>query len=269
MALIAALVVLGSGWLWFRNSPLVSVRHVTIAGESGPDAAQIHAALVSAAHTMSTLNVNVKRLRTAVAPYPIVKDLKVTTQFPHGMRIQVVEQLAVGAVEVAGHKTAVAGDGTLLQDLVVSPSLPVIPVRVPPGGSRVTDPTAAAEVGLLAAAPDQLRSKISQVTTVASHGLVAELRGGPSIYFGDGSELAAKWLAAAEVLADPGSVGALYIDVTDPARPAAGVGSDQAGSGGSGDGTTTTGDGTTATGDATGTSSPAPTADTSTAATGG
>jgi len=262
VTLIAALVVVGSGWLWFRDSPLVSVRHVTVAGESGPDAAQIHAALVSAAHTMSTLNVNMKRLRAAVAPYPIVKDLKVTTQFPHGMRIQVVEQLAVGAVEVAGQKTAVAGDGTLLHDFVISSSLPVIALRVPPGGPRVTDPTVAAEVGLLAAAPDQLRSKISQVTTVAAHGLVAQVRGGPSIYFGDSNALAAKWLAASEVLADPGSMGAVYIDVTDPARPAAGVGTDQTGSGSSGGGTTTTGG-------ATGTSSAAPSTDTSTAATGG
>ena len=259
MTLVAAVVVLGAGWLWFRNSPLVSVRHVTIAGESGPDAARINTALLSAAHTMSTLNVNMKRLRTAVAPYPIVKDLKVTTQFPHGMRIRVIEQLAVGAVEVGGHKTAVAGDGILLHDLAVSPSLPVIPLRLPPGGSRVTDPTVAAEVGLLAAAPDQLRSKISQVTTVASHGLVAQVRGGPSIYFGDNGELAAKWVAASEVLADPGSAGALYIDVTDPARPAAGAGTGQAS-------TDSTGTLATASGGASGASAPAPTTDTSTTA---
>jgi hypothetical protein len=34
----------------------------------------------------------------------------------------------------------------------------------------------------------------------------------------------AKWAAATAVLAEPTSAGASYIDVTDPSRPAAGVG---------------------------------------------
>jgi hypothetical protein len=77
----------------------------------------------------------------------------------------------------------------------------------------------------VAAAPYQLLAKLSQVTTGASHGLVAQLRSGPSIYFGAASQLDAKWAAAAAVLADPGSDGAVYIDVTNPGRPAPGGGS--------------------------------------------
>ena len=38
-----------------------------------PDAGQIRAALASAARTMTTLDVNIGQLRTAVAPYPVVK----------------------------------------------------------------------------------------------------------------------------------------------------------------------------------------------------
>jgi hypothetical protein len=67
-------------------------------------------------------------------------------------------------------------------------------------------------------------AKLSQVSHDAAHGLTAQLRGGPAIYFGDGTEARAKWRAALEVLADPGSAGATYIDVTDPRRPAAGAG---------------------------------------------
>jgi hypothetical protein len=51
---------------------------------------------------------------------------------------------------------------------------------------------------------------------------VAQLRNGPSIYFGDPSRLEAKWASATLVLADSGSNGAVYIDVTDPNRPVAG-----------------------------------------------
>jgi Cell division protein FtsQ len=110
----------------------------------------------------------------------------------------------------------------LLRD-VPAGSLPTIPVPSLPGGSRVTDPAALDALALLAAAPARLLPKISQVTTIGPHGLVAQLRDGPAIYFGDTTDQAAKWVAATEVLADPGSAGAGYIDVTDPARPAAGV----------------------------------------------
>ena len=79
---------------------------------------------------------------------------------------------------------------------------------------------------LLAAAPYRLLSKVGDVSDGAAHGLVAQLRDGPSIYFGDSAQLPAKWNAAAAVLADAGSAGAVYIDVTDPNRPAAGAGSD-------------------------------------------
>jgi hypothetical protein len=88
----------------------------------------------------------------------------------------------------------------------------------------LTDPAAVSAVTVLAAAPYQLLPRITQVTTTGDHGVVAQVRGGPELYFGDTTELRAKWIAASEVLADPGSAGALYIDVTDPARPAAGAG---------------------------------------------
>ena len=96
LAAVALAVVLGGAWMWFRDSPLVSVQQVTVSGQSGADAGQIRAALESAARTMSTLDVQLGRLRRAVAPYPVVRDIRVTTHFPHGMNIDVIENVAVG-----------------------------------------------------------------------------------------------------------------------------------------------------------------------------
>ncbi len=222
--LLVVVIVVGGVWLWVRDSSLVSVSRVVVSGQSGPDAEQIRAALMSAAKNMTTLDVRMDQLRTAVAPFPVVKDLRVTTQFPHGMRIMVIEQVPVGAVAVGGRAIAVAGDGTLLHDVPASPSLPAIPLRVPPGGTRLSEPDALHAVALLAAAPYAMIARISRVSMDASHGLVAQLRNGPSIYFGDAARLADKWIAATAVLTDAGSSGAAYIDVTDPARPAAGAG---------------------------------------------
>jgi cell division protein FtsQ len=216
--------------VWLRDSSLVAIQKITVTGQSGPDAGQIRRALIAAARTMTTLDVKRSDLLMAVAPYPVVKNVLVSTQFPHGMRIQVIEQLPVGAVLAAGRKITVAADGTLLADVPVKPWFPVIPLRVPPGGGQLTDSGGRAAVAALAAAPYRFLGKIRQVTEDATHGLLAELRAGPKIYFGQATELSAKWTAALTVLAAPGSAGAAYIDVTDPKRPAAGVGADQASS---------------------------------------
>jgi cell division protein FtsQ len=224
VALVALAGVLVGAWFWLRDSSLVAVRRVTVTGVSGADAPQIRSSLLAAARNMTTLDVQMKELRSAVAPYPIVKSLRVSTQFPHGIRIHVIEQIPVGAVVVDGQTTPVAADGTLLHDVVPDRTLPRIPLKVPPGGAQVSDPTARQAVSLLAAAPSRLLAKVSQVTSDPSHGLEAQIRGGPAIYFGDATRLRAKWIAAVAVLDDPGSAGASYIDVTQPARPAAGVG---------------------------------------------
>jgi cell division protein FtsQ len=221
---VAAVALLGGAWVWLRDSPLVSVDRVTITGVSGPDAGQIRLALGLAARNMTTLDVRLGQLRTAVAPYPVVKDLRVSTQFPHGMRIHVIEQLPVGALVAGGVTIAASADGTLLHG-VPTASLPTVPLRSLPGGSRVTDWSAVDALALLGATPQRFRPRISEVTTSSSRGLVVQLRLGPAIYFGTATALPAKWAAATLVLASPASAGAPYIDVSDPARPAAGVGS--------------------------------------------
>jgi cell division protein FtsQ len=229
--LVALLALLAGGWLWLRDSSLVSVDQVRVSGAAGPDAGQVRSTLVSAAHRMTTLHVSVARLRSAVAAYPVVADLKVSSQFPHGLRIRVIERAPVGLVLVGGRPMAVSADGMLLPDANASAALPTVTAQLRPGGARVTQPQARREVDLLGAAPAQLIARLTQVSTDPTHGLTAQLRGGPIIYFGDAGDLASKWTAVSEVLADPGSAGAAYIDATDPQRPAAGTGNGTSSSG--------------------------------------
>jgi cell division protein FtsQ len=172
---------------------------------------------------MTTLDVQTNRLYAAVSAYPVVKKLQVSTQFPHSMSIRVIEQLPVAVVEVGGGHVGVAADGTLLHDLASLPALPRIALAVPPGGPRLTEPTAVNAVAAASAAPPALLHRITLISTSAKHGLMAQLSGGPVVYLGDASHLRAKWSALVAVLADTGSAGASYIDVTDPGRPAAGV----------------------------------------------
>jgi cell division protein FtsQ len=237
---IAAVVALLAGaWVWLRDSSLVAVQRVTVAGASGPDASEIRAALVIAARDMTTLDVKMSSLRTAVAPYPVVKSLQVSTQFPHGMRIHVIEQVPVALIATAAGRTAVSGDGTLLRDVTAISSLPTIALSVAPGGTRVTG-AALTDVRLLAAAPYGLLAKVSGVSSDGANGLMAQLRDGPKIYFGDTTQLALKWTVATAVLAAPSEAGAGYVDVTVPSRPVAGLVSDAAAATGSSSGSDST-----------------------------
>jgi hypothetical protein len=101
--------------------------------------------------------------------------------------------------------------------------LPVIALTALPRGATLRGTGAIGLLRLLQAAPWQLVSHIRLVSRSVPHGIVASLRHGPSIYFGDAGELEAKWLAAVAVLSASGAAGASYVDVTDPQHPAAGV----------------------------------------------
>lgn len=216
----AVVVLLALGWFWLRDSSFVKVDHVTVTGVTGPDAARIRGMLTDAAHDMTTLHVSEGDLRSAVAAYPQVKGLHVTTHFPHGLDITVVEHNPVAVLVADGKRVAVAGNGQLLRS-VQPGTIATIQLGSVPGGDRLTDPRASQAVELLAAAPAALRAKVANVWT-GSHGLTARLTDGPLLYFGSADRLAAKWIAVATVLPNPDAAGALYLDVRIPERTAAG-----------------------------------------------
>jgi cell division protein FtsQ len=223
-AVVVLAAVLTGGYFWVRQSSLVAVQQVSVTGVSGPDAAAIRQTLAQTAERMTTMNIDAHALRASVARYPVVRSLRVSVQLPHGVRIAVFEQVPVAVLG----GTVVSARGTLLPGM--SPSGQTLPTITAGGGSgqaagTVTG-TARAEVYLLAAAPYPIIARLTTVGWKPGRGLTATLHDGPVIYFGDDHRLAAKWHSAILALASPTSAGASYIDVTDPNRPAAGVGSD-------------------------------------------
>ena len=144
LAVLIALPLLCGGWLWLRQSPLVSVEHVRISGVHGPEARAVDAALVAAARRMTTLEVRDGALLAAVAPLRVVREVRAIPSFPHGLRIEVVEQLPVAALEVAGQRTAVAADGVVLGPALLTGSLPTVPAASspPPASTSAARPCA-------------------------------------------------------------------------------------------------------------------------------
>jgi cell division protein FtsQ len=167
---------------------------------------------------MATLHVRREVLDQAIAAYPVVKTLQVTTDFPHKLGIHVVEYRPAA---LAGG-LPVAGDGTILRGIPVESSLPKIEVRGSLHGNRLTDTTALHAARIAGTAPLPLRSRLELIEMRSQDGLVVQMRDGPELIFGDASHAHAKWIAATRVLADPEAEGASYIDVRLPGRPAAG-----------------------------------------------
>jgi cell division protein FtsQ len=223
LLLVAVLAtLLGAGWFWLRDSSLVGVKDVTVTGIVGGQSAEITDALEEAAGSMTTLHVREEALRAAVEPFSIVKDIEVSTDFPNAMRIHVISNVAVGAVEMGGRAIPVTADGTLLRDVTASASLPRVPLHGTPTGSRLTEGEALRAVSALGVAPPAMRSRIERVAVTRENGLELQLANGPALWFGGGERLLAKWAAATAVLADPEAAGASYVDVSAPSRPAVG-----------------------------------------------
>jgi cell division protein FtsQ len=219
----AACLLLAAGYqFWLRDSSFVAVDRVAVTGLTTSDAERVRVALSAAGRTMTTLHVDHEALERAVAGFPVVRELEVRTDFPHGLRIHVVEHVPAAIAVGDGGRVPVAGDGTILHGLPVEGRLPTVEVDGALGVERLQDGSARAAAAVAAAAPSVLRARIAAVGDDEDEGLVAELREGPELIFGTTTRLRAKWAAAARVLADLEASGASYVDLRIPGRPAVG-----------------------------------------------
>jgi len=216
---LAACTLVG-GWFWLRDSSVVQVRDVFVTGLSSAEEPQIREALKNAALDMTTMHVREDQLRAAVAEYPSIAGLSTDAKFPHKLAIEVRERAPVAAIESGSGKVAASGDGRVLRGMKFS-GLPTLRVKSPPAGERVTDRRTLGALGVAGGAPPELRKRIERLWS-GERGLTIDLRNGPDLVFGSGTDASRKWLAAVRVLADPSSAGATYLDLRVPERVAAG-----------------------------------------------
>ena len=221
-ALLTAFVLASAYWLWFRDSSFARVHEVYVTGVDGPQARAIRSALEEAGLGMTTLHVRDGDLRDAVSSYPVVRSVTAQGEFPHKLTVEVTLNLPVAILQTPSGRKAVAADGLLLSDVPMTGGLPVLTTKAALPAERVTDGRPFELVRVVALAPKPLQGRLKSVAFRPGVGLVAQLRQGPELRFGDANRLPAKWAAAARVLAAAGARGATYIDLRLPERPAAG-----------------------------------------------
>jgi hypothetical protein len=116
----------------------------------------------------------------------------------------------------------VAADGTILSWLPPPKegTLPALPLSKPPAGGRLRGKVKE-EALVLGAAPAALRPYVKSSSSGES-GVDVLLNTGVELRFGDASQAARKWRAAAAVLASPSVTALDYVDLNAPGRPAIG-----------------------------------------------
>jgi cell division protein FtsQ len=217
---VAALAWLG--WGWFRDSSLVSVRHVQVSGvSSGPDAAAIRHDLQDAARGMTTLDVDRHKLERAVSAYSIVESVSASAKFPSKLVVRVHERVPVVVLASQdGHSVPIAADGTLLPR-VPKTKLPTVAVSTAPAHDGFESFRVRALVDVLSNVPDALRPHLQRAYVDPDRGILVTMRDGTELEFGTSARVEAKWASATRVLAAPSATGASRIDVRLPERPAA------------------------------------------------
>jgi cell division septal protein FtsQ len=134
--------------------------------------------------------------------------------------VQVPDPVAViGSGEEA---VAVTAGGAVVRwwPLAEAPALPSLPLAEPPKGGRLAGPMLQ-QAQVLGAAPPALRPYLAS-SHYGESGVDVETTSGIELRFGDASQAAQKWKAAATVLADPEITALDYVDLSAPGKPAYG-----------------------------------------------
>jgi hypothetical protein len=133
-----------------------------------------------------------------------------------------VSSRPVAVIGSGSTAVAVAADGSALLWLPAprEGSLPRLPLESVPKGGRVHG-TALEQVHVLAVAPSGLRPYV-EGSYYGESGVDVNLTNGAELRFGNDSQAARKWKAAAAVLADPSVTVLDYVDLHAPSRPAIG-----------------------------------------------
>jgi cell division septal protein FtsQ len=152
-------------------------------------------------------------LVAAIAVYVfLVRDSTVTARV-NVPRLTAEIGSGSGAVGVSS-----SGEIVHFLPLPEEPPLPQLPLSAVPKNGHLAGPVLA-QARVLGATPAALLPYVAR-SSLGESGIDVELTSGIELRFGDASQAARKWHAAAAVLADPSITALDYVDLHAPSRPA-------------------------------------------------
>lgn len=223
LAAMLAVLLFAGYWFWLRDSSLVAVERVSVSGAGGDQ--ELVTRVEAAALEQSTLDVDESALLASIESDPAVRGLSASTDFPHGLELELDLREPAGYIPEDG--LVVAGDGVVLEQLDEAPA--GLALLEAPKGTKISSATdridgeIASIASVVGAAPEPLRAQIDLAELDPVFGIVVEVGDGIELRFRSEQEAASKWAAASAVLADRELEATTYIDLTVPARPVAGT----------------------------------------------
>ena len=203
--LLVTLIVAGalaSGW-WVYRSPLLSVRDVTVAGNTALSAELVRQ--TADLEGASILRPDLDGARERLQALPLVKQVEIGREWPSDLRITIVERTPWGVWDAGGQRFVVDDEGVVL-DLPAPEGAPVIVQSdAPAPGDRVDSGAVAVARELVPTAERTLGRRVVALEFSQASGLTAVLASDPGrprlrATFGDAQGYAFKIAALYAVL---------------------------------------------------------------------
>lgn len=213
LVVLIVLIVLGTWLVYFSDALSISAVDVRGTG-SEVSAAQVeHAAAVPLGKPLATADLGAirDRVETLLAA---VQTAQVSREWPHTVRIDIVQRTPVAVIETSDGLHALDASGQVfLSYQTAPPGLPIV-------RSASTDRDALAQGAQVAAAlPKGLALRVAHLQIFTQDDIELDLHSGKTVMWGSASDSATKArVLAALMTAQPGA--SLY-DVSVPSAPAA------------------------------------------------
>jgi cell division protein FtsQ len=211
---VVLLVGLVGGGIWaVYGSSLLAVEGVEVTGTQTLD--DDHVRAVAAVPTGEPLaSVDLAGIQRRVEALAVVKSADVSREWPHKIRIEIEERVAIAVVEIGGQLRGMDASGVVFRDYH----------RAPPGLPRIVTSTAISPDALREAArvvsalPEEVSTIVDHVEVQTVDEISLVLRDGRTVRWGSADQSAEK----AEVLAAllKSNPDASAYDVSVPGNPA-------------------------------------------------
>ena len=213
--------VLAGGVLALLHSPLLSARHIAIAGARETARREILAVSGLAADP-PLIDVNGAADAAAIERLPWVASATVSRAWPTGVRVVIAERVPTAEIALGAGRYAISDASGRVLEVRTGAWPGLVSVHgiaaIPPAGHEL-GATARAGVEVAGAVPVSLVERIDGIVVRGGAPITLVLDHGPTVILGNADELREKMVALATVLARVPLARVVTIDLRVPADP--------------------------------------------------
>lgn len=208
---VLAVVLAGAGWVVLA-SPVFDVRGVKVEGTTFLKEGTV-GRVAAVPHGGPLARADLDAVRDRVEKLPAVASVEVSREWPHHVRIEVTERVAVAVVEIGDRLQGLDADGVVFREFKARPAtLPLI--RTSEETSRDALAEAARVVGVL---PEQVSKRVAYVDVKTRDAISLTLRDERIVVWGSADQAVEKATVLAALL--KGVRDARTYDVSVPGQP--------------------------------------------------